>query len=108
LVLEFDKFNELNNNGHSHQNNYLLTFKGNNLGEVTNTIMFNTYTNQVNYSTITWIGAKFKTSKHKNSFNIGKESNLGFFKSLWLYLIPVLLIISIFIIKKLPPTMYKR
>ena len=70
LVLEFEKFEELNNDGHSHQNNYLLTFKSNKLEKVTNTIMFNTYTKQVNYNTITWIGKKFKTSKNKNSFKI--------------------------------------
>lgn len=99
LVLEFEKFNELNNNGHSHQNDYLLTFKGNTLVEVTNTIMFNTYTNQINYNTITWIGSKFKTSKNENSFKIVKESKLGFFQSWWLYLIPILLAISMFIYK---------
>ncbi|MBT8245338.1 MAG: hypothetical protein HKP48_09935 [Winogradskyella sp.] len=100
LVLEFKKFKEIDNNGHSHQNNYLLTFKGNTLEEVTNTIMFNTYTNQVNYNTITWNGTKFKTSKNKTSFKINEGNKLDFFHFWWLLLFPILIITSIVFFKK--------
>lgn len=100
LVLEFEKVEELNKNGHSHQNSYLLTFKGKTLEEVTNTIMFNTYSNQVNYNTITWNGSKFKTSKNKTSFKLNNENKSEQFYFWWLFLIPILLIISIFIVKK--------
>ncbi len=107
-ILEFEKFEEIKKNGHTHQNDYLLTFNGNNLSEVSNTIMFNIYTNQVNYNTITWFGTKFKTSKKKTSFKVNEESKHIFFQNWWLYLIPILLVIGIFIFKQIPPTMYKR
>lgn len=100
LVLEFQKFEELKNNGHSHQNNYLLTFKGNTLEEITNTIMFNTYSNQVNYNTITWNGRKFKTSKNKTSFKLNEENKSNLSHYWWLLLLPILIITSIVIFKK--------
>ncbi|MDA0177377.1 hypothetical protein OOZ35_07740 [Mesoflavibacter profundi] len=100
LVLEFEKFEELKNNGHSHQNNYLLTFKGNTLEDVTNTIMFNTYENQVNYNTITWFETKFKTSKNKTSFKLNEENKSDLFHYWWLLLLPILIITSIAIFKK--------
>lgn len=99
-VLEFQKFEELKNNGHSHQNNYLLTFKGKNLFEVTNTIMFNLYKNQVNYNTITWSKTKFKTSNKKNSFKLNGENISDFFHNWWIFIIPILLVILIYILKK--------
>ncbi|AUC76384.1 hypothetical protein [Olleya sp. Bg11-27] len=64
-VLSFQDYQELENNGHSHQNNYLLLFNGTNLFEISNTIMFNIYDNQVNYNTVT-VGSKEKTFKTSN------------------------------------------
>ncbi|PCJ96510.1 MAG: hypothetical protein COA50_06945 [Flavobacteriaceae bacterium] len=63
--LNFQKFVALENMGHSHQNIYLIIFKGNELHKITNTIMFNVFDNQVNYNTLTLNSEQtiFKTSK---------------------------------------------
>lgn len=100
VVIEFQTFEELKNNGHSHQNTYLLTFKGKNLFEVTNTIMFNLYKNQVNFNTLTWNQTKFKTSNNKNSFKLNEETTSGFTHKWWLFLIPFSIVILILILKK--------
>lgn len=98
-ILELQKIEELKTNGHSHQNNYLLTFKGGNLLEVTNTIMFNLYKNQVNYNTLTWNEAMFKTSNNKNSFKTNEEKKPTFSYYWWLFSIPISLVI-LMLIKK--------
>lgn len=52
-TLEYQAFQKLENNGHSHQNYYRVIFKGNDLFEITNTMMFNLNDNQINYNRIT-------------------------------------------------------
>lgn len=99
-ILEFEKFEEIKNNGHAHQNDYLLTFNGNNLSEVSNTIMFNIYANHVNYNTITWNGKKFKTSNTNDLFKVNEDGLSDSFHNWWLLFMPLLLIILIVIIKK--------
>jgi hypothetical protein len=71
--LEFRSYKELENNGHSHQNSYLLVFSGSNLIEVTNTIMFNIYENQVNYNKLTINSKTYKTSGKSVSFNVNHK-----------------------------------
>lgn len=101
IQLELTGFEELDNDSHSHQNNYILYFKGTSLVEVTNTIMFNIHKNQENYHTITWKNETFKTNANSKSFKISQEkrSNLQVF--LWLLLIPVGLILGRFIYNKI-------
>ena len=50
--MPFEGFKAIDKNGHSHQNDYVLTYKGNSVEEITNTIMFNINDNQVNYITV--------------------------------------------------------
>ncbi|MFK5856550.1 MAG: hypothetical protein QM503_10495 [Bacteroidota bacterium] len=74
-ILKYQNYQELENNGHSHQNNYLIIFRGSDLFEITNTIMFNVYENQVNYNTITVNSNKitFKTKKGLTHFTLKKN-----------------------------------
>ena len=76
-ILKYQAYQELENNDHSHQNNYLIIFKGSDLFEITNTIMFNVYDNQVNYNTIT-INSKqetFKTKSGLTHFELSESMN---------------------------------
>ena len=76
-ILKYQAYQELENNDHSHQNNYLIIFKGRDLFEITNTIMFNVYDNQVNYNTIT-INSKqetFKTKSGLTHFELSESMN---------------------------------
>ena len=54
---------------------YLITFLGSNLFEVTNTIMFNVNENQVNHNTIAIDSFKntFKTTNQSKSFSVYKN-----------------------------------
>ena len=49
--LEFIDFKEIENKGHSHANNYLITFKGSDIKTLKNTLMFNIFDHQENYHT---------------------------------------------------------
>ena len=76
-TLKYQTYQELKNDGHSHKNNYLIIYKGSDLFEITNTIMFNIYDNQVNYNTIT-INSKqviFKTEKGIINFVLKRNEN---------------------------------
>lgn len=89
-VLSIKEFQKLENNGHSHQNNYLIIFKGTDLQKVTNTIMLNLYKNQVNYNMIK-IGSStkmFKTSETQKHFDIINGKNNQYFKYLLILIIP--------------------
>lgn len=99
VILELQKIEELKTYGHSHQNNYLFTFIGDNLLEVTNTIMFNLYKKQINYNTLTSNEVMFKTSNNKNSFKTNEEKKSTFSYYWWLFFIPISLVI-LMLIKK--------
>lgn len=94
VVLHYKEYKELENDGHSHQNRYLIMFIGIDLQEVTNTILFNVYENQVNYHTITINTEQetFKTYKAVPSFRLGKEIITSSWY-LWFLLVPVCYII---------------
>ncbi len=96
--LKYQEYKELKNEGHSHQNNYLIVFKGNGLHEVTNTIMFNVFIDQVNYHNITISSKqiKFKTKKGQPHFTLNKNV-----KYWWLLLlfIPLIYILIRYLIK---------
>lgn len=93
-LLKYKEYKELETNGHSHQNNYLIIFKGNNLSEITNTVMFNIYGNQVNYNTITVnsIQKIFKTKKGFTHFKLIESKDTKY----WYLLFILLLIAYIF------------
>jgi hypothetical protein len=82
-LFQYQEFRELETTGHSHQNSYLLIFKGTNLFEVTNTTMFNVNDNQVNYNSIAINSSEttFKTKKNSNQFYINESTttNYGYF-----------------------------
>ncbi|MFZ9045470.1 MAG: hypothetical protein ACO2ZZ_06360 [Cyclobacteriaceae bacterium] len=94
-VLEFQKFEELEKNGHSHQNNYLLIFQGNDFLEVTNTIMFNIDSNQANYNAINWNKTKYQTTSKKKSFKLKEEDVSSLFDIWWLLIIPFAIVVLI-------------
>lgn len=50
--LELISVNNAPNNGHSHQNNFVFVFDGNQFNSISNTIMFNINTKQTNYHEI--------------------------------------------------------
>jgi len=90
-TLKFQSFKELRNSGHSHQNDYQIIFKGSLLFEITNTIMFNIYENQVNYNTVT-INSKqkiFKTKKGVTHFELIKSKKTNYWYLSILLLFPV-------------------
>ena len=97
--LAFQKFEEVSNNGHSHQNNYQLTFNGEGLAIVTNTIMFNHYKNQVNYNTIDWTNKKYVTSNKIPSFSLN-EQEFHFSQTWWLFFVIISLVILLLVLKK--------
>jgi len=66
-TLPYLEFKELDNNGHSHQNNYLIIFKGNDLFSITNTMMFNVFKHQINYNKII-INSEEKRLKPKKNY----------------------------------------
>jgi len=95
--LQFQRFYGLENEGHTHQNDFLFIFKGKDVVEITNTIMFNLYDHQVNYNSIN-LNQKatvFKTTPNTTHFKL-KESTTTTY---WLYLL-VLLIPMVFIFFK--------
>lgn len=85
-LLQFQNYKELDNNGHSNQNSYLIVFNGSDLFEVTNTIMFNVYDNQVNYNKLAISKKTYKTSKATNHFNVNQKMESGN----WYYLLLII------------------
>ena len=75
--LEYQEFKELDNDGHSHQDNYLIIFKGKDLIQIKNTIMFNVFDNQVNYNTIVTNENQetFKTKGEQDYFKLSEKKN---------------------------------
>ena len=100
-ILEYLDFKQLENNGHSHQSNYLILFRGNKLHEVINTIMFNVNDNQENYHTIdhNTTGKIFTTNKQVNNFYVPEYSSFNYWYVL-LLLIPLFYIIKRYFILK--------
>lgn len=96
-LFQYQEFRELETKGHSHQNSYLLIFKGTNLFEVTNTTMFNVNDNQVNYNSITINSSEttFKTKKNSNQFYIN-ESTTTNYRYFLLLIIPLIYGINYF------------
>ena len=69
-TFEFIGFTEIKNNGHSHQNTYVITYKGSDLQSVYNTLLFNINAEQENYHTL-FVGTKqqaFVTTKGQEYF----------------------------------------
>ncbi|MCI2229127.1 hypothetical protein MC378_08110 [Polaribacter sp. MSW13] len=100
-LLQFQEFKELESIGHSHQNNYLIIFKGTDLFDITNTFMFNLYDNQINYNELTIDNktTSFKTEKKSKQFYLNKRSD----KNYWYLLIliaPIIYIVNRYTNKK--------
>lgn len=74
--LELFKVKEVENIGHSHQNNFIFLFRGNSLTEIKNEIMFNISRQQTNYHSILIAGKKrkFTTSINNPKFNIREQN----------------------------------
>ena len=58
--------------GHSHQNNFVIVYAGNNFNTITNTLMFNIYNNQKNYHNVLIENKaiEYQTTLKTTSFNI--------------------------------------
>lgn len=89
--LELLNIQSIKTDGHSHQNDFLFTFKGTSFSKVLNRISFNINTTQINHHTIinSYETNAFNTSLKHPYFEISKQNNatLGF---LWLLiLIPI-------------------
>lgn len=86
--LELLTIKDIRLDGHSHQNDFLFTFKGTSFNTVLNHISFNLTPSQINHHTIAK-GYDFKTfeTTHKHPyFEISNEHNASF-GYLWLLLI---------------------
>jgi len=90
--LEFVKFEEINNLGNSHQNSYIITYKGTAFEKIENTLLFNIFNNQVNYHRITLDGTKtiFKTSNAKAYYDFPHGIK---FHSWWIIAVIVTLVL---------------
>ena len=93
-ILPFLDFSEQRDLGHSHQNNYLIRFEGNNPFEVSNTMMFNLYANQINHSTVSINSEEksFKTKYASPTFTLGEKKSYPYFYFLIL-LVPILIFV---------------
>jgi hypothetical protein len=71
-ILKFMKFEQMENMGHSHQNNYRITYMGSSFEKIKNTIMFNIFDNQVNYHRIKANATSkiLKTTKDQTTFEL--------------------------------------
>lgn len=79
-ILELLSINEATHEGHSHQNNFIIQYKGNAFDFITNTMMFNVYDNQKNYHDII-VGTehlKFIASQDSSSFEVRSTSSMSF------------------------------
>ncbi len=83
MLLSLVSVKEVVEQGHSHQNNFVFVFAGNNFDTITNTVMFNIYDNQKNYHEveINIEPVEFVTTTEKTSFKINSsvdaESSIG-------------------------------
>ena len=105
-VLPFKGFKEVDRQRHLHQNNYVLTFQGHSLASITNTMMFNVYDNQVNYTRV-HLGNEqkaYKTRKGKSNININEEKNDNSVGHLGLVMLSIIAI-SVVMIRKESTTM---
>ena len=96
-------FEEIENNGHSHQNSFLIYFKGSDLFEVSNTIMFNLSENQVNYNTVAIDSRSnvFKTTKSQPFFKLVENRTRKYFWYMGFLFIPLLYIFNRYINNKI-------
>ena len=85
-------FSEVENNGHSHANNYLLTFKGSGITTLKNTIMFNVFDHQENYHTYKSGTRDFSFSTKNGSPTVNLNEEESAISKLWLLLglVPIL------------------
>lgn len=90
--LDFVKFEEIKNLGNSHQNSYIITYKGTAFEKIENTLLFNIFDNQVNYHRITLNGVKtiFKTTNTKAYYDFQQGIK---FDSWWIIAVIVTLIL---------------
>ena len=78
----------VNSDGHSHQNDFLFTFKGSSYKKIINRISFNLNTNQINHHTIvnSYETKEYNTSLSQPNFEISKQNNANF-GFLWLLIL---------------------
>lgn len=83
--LELISIESINSDSHSHQNDFLFSFKGTTFVKISNRISFNLNSNQINHHTIInrYETKTYDTSLESSSFELSKQNNatLGF---LWL------------------------
>ena len=77
VLLSLVSVKEVDIQSHSHQNNFVFVFAGNNFDTVTNTVMFNIYDNQKNFHDveINKEYEEFVTTSENTSFKINLESD---------------------------------
>lgn len=94
--LELKKIEPIKNLFHTHQNDYSLTYSGQNITRIRNTIMFNINPSQTNYHVINSTSENFETHNRQHEINM-KSSYLSGRNILWSI---VLISIVIFFIKR--------
>ena len=82
-------FNEIQDGGHSHQNTYLITYDGTGVVEVSNSVMFNIFDNQINYNDAV-VGSQsysFKTSLGSSGVILESAKSFSYFWLIFVILI---------------------
>lgn len=79
-AMPFAYFEAFDNNGHSHESNYLLVFLGNGIGKITNSMMFDNSDKQTNYHYLRTENKdiEFQTSPKRPTFSPREVSNDSF------------------------------
>ena len=99
--LEFKEYKELDNNGHSHQNNYLLIFNGASFNQITNTIMLNVFEHQVNYHILKMNDEKvnFVTKQGQAQYELPKKNSFNYWWGFVLFMAAVFFLLRMYFIK---------
>ncbi len=90
-VLTFNTFRNLKKTSHSHQNIYLLVFKGSNITEIKNTLMFDLFDNHTNNNIIQIDNKQieFETTKEVPSYTLDNNQKKKNYPILIIFLIPL-------------------
>lgn len=91
INLKFVGFTKVKNEGHSHANKYLITFRGSDIKTLKNTIMFNIFNNQENHHTYKSNNRDFSFSTKNAKPNVNLSIEESEMPRLWMLfgLIPI-------------------
>ena len=100
-ALELIDVKEVDQQNHSHQHTYLITFSGKDVHQVQNELMFNIYDNQKNYHTFSINSEKqsFITNADQVSFYVSTNNHFSYWWML-LLILPTIFLFSMINIRR--------